>query len=88
MDDNTAFAWLLGAGALVLIFGVFIYLVVIVLALIIPTWRICNRAGYSGAMSLLHLIPGVGTLIVFAILAFGTWPAGEATQGPPQPGAR
>jgi len=39
-------------------------------------------------MSLLHLIPGVGTLIVFAILAFGTWPAGEATARPPQPGAR
>ena len=88
MDDKTAFAWLLGAGALVLIFGVIIYIVVMVLVLIIPTWRICNRAGYSGAMSLLHLIPGVGTLIVFAILAFGTWPAGEATPQPPQPGAR
>ena len=88
MDDKTAFAWLLGAGALVLIFGVIIYIVVMVLALIIPTWRICNRAGYSGAMSLLHLIPGVGTLIVFAILAFGTWPAGEATPPGPQTGAR
>jgi len=88
MDDKTAFAWLLGAGVFVVILGIIAYLVAMVLALIIPTWRICNRAGYSGAMSLLHLIPGVGTLIVFAILAFGTWPAGEATARPPQPGAR
>jgi hypothetical protein len=87
MDEKTA-AWILGAGLVVVIFGVIMYLVIMVLALIIPTWRICNRAGYSGAMSLLHLIPGVGTLIVFAILAFGTWPAGEAAPQPPQPGAR
>ena len=88
MYEKTALGWVLGAGVLVLVFSVIIYLVVMALALIIPTWRICNRAGYSGAMSLLHLIPGVGTLIVFAILAFGTWPAGEATPRPPQPGAR
>jgi hypothetical protein len=87
MDDKTA-AWLLGAGMLVVILSVIMYLVVMVLALIIPTWRICNRAGYSGAISLLHLIPGVGTLIVFAILAFGTWPAGEAAPPGPQTGAR
>jgi uncharacterized membrane protein YhaH (DUF805 family) len=87
MDDKTA-AWILGAGLLVMIFAVFIYLVVMVLVLIIPTWRICNRAGYSGAISLLHLIPGVGTLIVFAILAFGTWPAGEAAPPGPQAGVR
>ena len=88
MDDKTA-AWILGAGLLVVIFGVIIYLAVMALVLIVPTWRICNRAGYSGAISLLHLIPGVGTLIVFAILAFGTWPAGEAAAPPgPQTGAR
>lgn len=87
MDDKTA-AWILGAGVLVVIFGIIAYIVVMALALIIPTWRICNRAGYSGAMSLLHLIPGVGTLVVFAILAFGTWPAGEAQQPGQQPGAR
>ena len=87
MDDNAA-AWILGAGLIAVVFGVIMYLVIMVLALIIPTWRICNRAGYSGAMSLLHLIPGVGTLIVMAILAFGTWPAGEAAQQQPKPGAR
>jgi uncharacterized membrane protein YhaH (DUF805 family) len=87
MDQSTA-GWILGAGLVALVFSVIIYIVVMALALIIPTWRICNRAGYSGAMSLLHLIPGVGTVVVFAILAFGTWPAGEAAPKPPQPGTR
>lgn len=88
MDDKTIAAWILGAGLIFLILGVIAYFMVMVLALVIPTWRICNRAGYSGAISLLHLIPGVGTVIVFAILAFGTWPAGEAAPPQPQPGAR
>jgi uncharacterized membrane protein YhaH (DUF805 family) len=87
MDDKTA-AWILGAGLVVVILGVIMYFAIVVLALVVPTWRICNRAGYSGAMSLLHLIPGVGTLIVFAILAFGTWPNGEAQPPQPQVGAR
>ena len=88
MDDKDALAWILGAGVFIAILSVIAYLVVMVLALIIPTWRICNRAGYSGALSLLHLIPGVGTVIVFAVLAFGTWPAGEAAPPGPQPGGR
>ena len=51
------------------------------LVLIIPTWRICTRAGFSGALSLFHLVPLVGAFIVMAILAFSTWPAGEAPAG-------
>lgn len=88
MDEKTAAAWILGAGLIFVIFAVIMYFVIMVLALVIPTWRICNRAGYSGAISLLHLIPGVGTVIVFAILAFGTWPNGEAAPPEPQTGAR
>ncbi|MBV9232634.1 MAG: hypothetical protein JO030_01215 [Candidatus Eremiobacteraeota bacterium] len=37
-------------------------------------WRIFAKAGYNGAMSLLNLIPGVGTLICIIVLAFGRWP--------------
>lgn len=87
MDAKNSLAWFLGAGLVILILGVIMYLVIMVAALVIPTWRICNRAGYSGAMSLLHLIPGVGTLIVFAILAFDTWPNGEASSPRPPTGA-
>jgi uncharacterized membrane protein YhaH (DUF805 family) len=47
-------------------------------------WRIFAKAGYSGALSLLNLIPGVGPLICVLILAFGRWPIEdqlEALQG-------
>jgi len=37
-------------------------------------WRILTKAGYSGWLSLLNLIGGLGTLVVLLILAFGDWP--------------
>ena len=37
-------------------------------------WRIFDKAGYNGALSLLNLVPGVGQLICIIILAFGRWP--------------
>jgi len=37
-------------------------------------WKICAKAGYSGALSLLNLVPIVGSIIVVCILAFGNWP--------------
>ena len=73
-------SWLLGLGALVIL-ALAIAHFLIALVLIIPTWRICVRAGFSGALSLLHLVPVVGTFIVMAVLAFSTWPNGEAQRG-------
>jgi len=70
-------AWILGAGALVL-FGLALLHFLVALLLIIPTWRIFTRAGFSGALSLFHLLPVIGLFVVMAILAFSTWPAGEA----------
>jgi hypothetical protein len=75
-------AWLLGLGSLVL-FTIVIGHVLVALLLIVPTWRICTRAGFSGALSLFHLVPLIGSFIVMAVLAFSTWPAGEAS--PPRP---
>ena len=77
---GTGLSWLMTFGALVAVLFVVGH-VLVALVLIIPTWRICTRAGFSGALSLLHLVPVVGTLVVMAILAFSDWPAGEA---PPQ----
>jgi len=37
-------------------------------------WRIFEKAGYSGALGLLCLIPSFGFLICILILAFGQWP--------------
>lgn len=70
-------AWLLGVGSL-LLFGLAVFHLLLALVLIIPTWRICTRAGFSGAWSLLHFLPVIGSFIVMAILAFGDWPNGEA----------
>lgn len=41
---------------------------------IICLWRIFTKAGCSGAMSLIPLLPGLGPLISLCILAFGNWP--------------
>lgn len=70
-------AWLLGLGSLFL-FAIAIGHLLVALVLIIPTWRICTRAGFSGALSLFHLVPLIGSFIVMAVLAFSDWPAGEA----------
>jgi energy-converting hydrogenase Eha subunit B len=51
-------------------------------------WRICAKAGYGGAMSLLVLLPGVGMIILLCILAFGRWPihsCGNRQMGGPTP---
>jgi hypothetical protein len=53
-----------------------IIVVLAVLALVvIPLWRIFTRAGLKPAYALLVLIPGLGFLIVAAVLAHAEWPA-------------
>ena len=74
-------SWILGLGALTLV-GLALFYLLLSLVLIIPTWRICRRAGFSGALSLFHLLPVIGMFIVMAVLAFATWPAGEASKEP------
>ena len=49
-------------------------LLVFALVPIVFFWRICTRAGYSGAMSLLYLVPFFGVFVLLGILAFGEWP--------------
>jgi hypothetical protein len=73
-------AWILGLGTLFLV-AILIGHLLLALVLIIPTWRICTRAGFSGALSLFHLVPFIGSFIVMAMLAFSTWPNGEASPG-------
>ena len=40
---------------------------------IYPLWRICTRAGFNGALSLVAIIPWFGILIVGAVLSFANW---------------
>jgi len=51
-----------------------VFILAITVFMIWCWWRICTKAGYSGAMSLLLLIPGIGSIILICILAFGDWP--------------
>ena len=52
------------------------YLGIVGLAVIvIPLWRVCDRAGFNPALALLAFVPFAGVVIVGAVLAFGDWPA-------------
>lgn len=48
---------------------------ILLVLLIVPLWRICGRAGFSPALSLLVIIPVLGLVIVAAVLAFAEWPS-------------
>ena len=67
--------------------GIFLVVVFACLAFIIFLfWRIFSKAGMSGALAFLLLIPGVGGLIVLCILAFGQWkvvPLSSVVVAPP-----
>jgi hypothetical protein len=55
---------------------------------VLPFWLIFEKAGFSGAWSLLALLPGVDLIMLF-FLAFADWPALQhvrhADREPPNP---
>ena len=51
-----------------------IWLIVVAVLLVVPLFRIMNRAGLNPILALLILIPGLGYLAVIGILAFAEWP--------------
>lgn len=52
----------------------FLGLIIGAILVIVPLWRICIRAGFNGALSLIALLPWLGVVIVGAILSFANWP--------------
>ena len=72
----TVIAWLVGLGTFFLM-ALLVVHVLFALLLIVPSWKILERAGFSGLLSLFHLVPVLGPFIVMAVLAFGDWPNGE-----------
>ncbi len=44
---------------------------------IVPTWKILSKAGYSGAWSLLIVVPLLN-LIMLWVFAFSAWPRERA----------
>jgi hypothetical protein len=51
------------------------------LVVMIPLWRLCQRAGQPPALALIALVPYVGIVIVAAILAFTRWTGMRAGDG-------
>ena len=51
-------------------FGMLIFAAI----LIVPFWRICEKAGYPGIASLLVLVPVVNVAFLYW-LAFSDWPS-------------
>jgi hypothetical protein len=54
--------------------------VVGVTLLLVPTWFICKKAGFSPWLSLLCLLPSLGMLILLYVLAFAEWPSQRIVQ--------
>jgi hypothetical protein len=70
-------AGMMGVG--MILFGIIFWLVVMAF-MIWLFYRILTKAGMSGALAFLLLLPGIGPLIVICILAFGTWKVVPAPQ--------
>jgi hypothetical protein len=51
---------------------------------VIPFWKICAKAGFPGALSLLMLVPIANVILPFYI-AFADWPALRQRQAEPAP---
>ena len=52
------------------------------IVVIIPFWRLCQRAGYSPWLSLLMALPLVNLIFLY-VLAFSNWPSQKGTVVPP-----
>ena len=48
-------------------------LIIYVAIIVVPFWRILKKAGYTGALSLLALIPLVNIILLW-VFAFSKWP--------------
>lgn len=64
-------------------------LILVAIALVmVPCWFILKKAGFSPWLSLLCIIPTLGTLVLLYVLAFAEWkvvPAPQAMWQPPVP---
>ena len=57
-----------------------LYHLVVALLVIVPCWKIFQRAGLNPALSLFIFVPVLGWWIAGAILAYSKWPAVVVTE--------
>jgi hypothetical protein len=65
-----------------------IIIVVAIAIVMVPCWFILKKAGFSPWLSLLCIVPSLGTLVLLYVLAFSEWkvvPAPLAAWIPPAP---
>ena|ERR1700757_1315672 len=65
-----------------------IIMVITIAIFMVPCWFICKKAGFSPWLSLLCIIPSLGTLVLLYVLAFAEWktaPSPQAAYPPPYP---
>ena len=60
-----------------------VVMLVVALLVVVPVWRICVKAGYSGWLSLLVLVP-IANLLLLYFLAFAEWPVESRASPPPE----
>ena len=65
MDDSMAMG-----------FGQLIMMLVWIVIVVVPFWKITTKAGYSGWLSLLMIVPLVNLAFLY-FLAFAKWPSLE-----------
>ena len=57
-----------------------VMLLVVILLNVLPFWKICTKAGFPGALSLLMLVP-IANIVFLFYIAFAEWPALRTSQG-------
>ena len=75
MNSSANMEALAGAGvSVVFLILMFLCMILGLFLTILPFWKICTKAGFPGALSLLLLVP-VANIIFPFYLAFAEWPA-------------
>ena len=69
MIEGTMLGSTMGAGH-------WLWMLVVAIIVVIPTWRICQRVGYPGILGVLILIPLVNLAFLY-FLAFADWPCNK-----------
>ena len=72
-----------GIFAVVMMLVVLVMVAAVTIFMVFLWWRVFSKAGYSGALGLLMLVP-VGNLIMLCILAFSQWPVLKSSNLPEQ----
>ncbi len=74
MESTMVVPSVAGVGIFVIVFIAMLASVVASILTVLPFWKICSRAGFPGALSLLMLVP-IGNIVLPFYIAYANWPA-------------